>query len=320
MTPGLALALPGLAAAGCGTLQPAPEFTEVGGDAPYVLVLGTAQDAGSPQANSPADHPARLDPLRRRLASCLGIVDPRSGGRWMVDATPDFREQFWALNQAAPRRTRLGLDGVFLTHAHIGHYAGLVFLGHESIGAHGVLVFAMPRMAEFLRTNGPWDQLVRLGNIELRGLRAGQPVALADDIAVTPFLVPHRQEYSEVVGFRIDGPTRAVLYIPDIDSWSLWDDSGVRLEDQLATVDVAYLDGTFFADGEIVGRDMSGFPHPRIVQTMERINSTAPDQAAKVRFIHLNHTNPAQWTDSPERQRVLDAGFAVAVGGERVGL
>ena len=60
------------------------------------------------------------------------------------------------------------------------------------------------------------------------------PVPLADGLAVTPLVVPHRQEFSEVVGYRIDGPDRSALFIPDIDSWHEWDDAGTRLEDVLA--------------------------------------------------------------------------------------
>ncbi len=279
---------------------------------PCILILGTAQDGGSPQVNSPLDHPARLDSSLARRVACIGIVDPRSGRRWMIDATPDFRAQAHDLSVADPAQDSIGLAGIFLTHAHIGHYTGLMFLGHESMGARGIPVHAMPRMAAFLRESGPWGQLVRLGNIELRELAPGEPVALAADLSITPILVPHRQEYSEVVGFRIDGPTRSVLYIPDIDSWREWDETGVRIEDEIARVDLALIDGTFFANGEIPGRDMSTFPHPFITHSMERFAPLPAREKAKIQFTHLNHTNPAQWPGSPERRCVEEAGFAVA--------
>ncbi len=287
---------------------------------PYVIVLGTAQDGGSPQVNSPPDHPARLDPRLARRVACIGIVDPRSGNRWVIDATPDFREQARDLAAAEPAAPVGKIDGIFLTHAHIGHYTGLMFLGHESMGARGVPVYAMPRMKSFLETNGPWDLLVKRGNIELRALSAGEPVMLADDLRVTPILVPHRQEYSEVVGFRIEGPDRSLLYIPDIDSWEEWDAMGVRIEDQIAAVDVALLDGTFFADGEIPGRNMRGFPHPFITRSMERFAPLPASEKAKIRFTHLNHTNPAQWEDSAERGAVEAAGFAVSKDGAEIEL
>ena len=172
-------------------------------------------------------------------------------------------------------------------------------------------------MAAFLRENGPWDQLVLFGNIEIRLLAAAAPISLNERITVTPLRVPHREEYSEVVGYRIAGPDRTVLYIPDIDKWERWDQ---RLEDVLADVDVAYLDGTFYADGELPGRDMSVIPHPFIVETMERLGALPASERAKVRFIHLNHTNPALRGGSEARRAIEEAGFGVASQGERCDL
>ena len=71
-------------------------------------------------------------------------------------------------------------------------------------------------------------------------------------------LIPHRDEYSETVGFVIRGPDRSALFLPDIDKWDRWER---KIADVLADADVAYLDGTFFADGELLGRDMSKIPH-----------------------------------------------------------
>jgi len=250
----------------------------------------------------------------------LALVDPVSHQRWIFDPTPDFREQLHRLDVIAPAEGKPGLDGIFLTHAHMGHYPGLMHLGHESMGASGVPVFAMPRMREYLRDNGPWSQLVHYENIELMDLQHGASVQLNERLTVTPFLVPHRQEYSEVVGFRVQGPSRSALFIPDIDNWEEWDDAGTRIEDMIARVDIAYLDGTFFANGEIAGRDMSGFPHPFITHSMDRFAPLPPEEKAKVRFIHLNHTNPALWPDSEAYKAVVEKGFRLAEEGERVGL
>ncbi len=281
-------------------------------DGPYLVVLGVAQDAGVPQAGTRA-HPAWRDPSRRRHAACLALVDPRSGRRWMFDATPDLKHQLHHLDTLAPAEDVPGLAGVFLTHAHIGHYTGLMLLGHESMGARQVPVYAMPRMHEYLSTNGPWDQLVRYRNIELHPLAAEAPVELGEALEVTPILVPHRQEYSEVVAYRIDGPHRSALFLPDIDRWEEWDRS---LEDVLATVDIAYLDGSFYANGEIPGRDMSGFPHPFITLTMDRLAALPPEQRGKVRFIHFNHTNPVLDPTSAERAEVAARGFGLAEEGD----
>ena len=284
---------------------------------PYLVVLGIAQDGGVPQAgNDFADG----DSTRARRVVSLGLVDPVSGERWLFEATPDFPEQLRHLNRTAPRDDKPGLDGIFLTHAHIGHYTGLMFLGHEVMGAGGVPVYAMPRMASFLRTNGPWSQLVALENIQLNQVSDRIAVVVNPRLFVMPLLVPHRQEFSEVIGFRIVGPNRSVLFIPDIDGWEEWDEIGVRIEDEIARVDVAYIDATFYANGEIPGRDMSDFPHPFITHSMERFSELPAAERAKVRFIHLNHTNPALWPETEARRAIEANGFRVAEEGEVVEL
>ncbi len=283
---------------------------------PYIVVLGIAQDGGVPQAGT-KEHPGWIDEARRRRVVSLAVVDPASSERWMFEATPDFREQLQMLDRIAPAEEKPGLDGIFLTHAHIGHYTGLMFLGHESLGAKEVPVFAMPRMHEYLTTNGPWSQLVSYKNISLRSLEEDRELELNRRLRVKPVLVPHRQEFSEVVGYVIHGPERAALFIPDIDSWETWDEWGTRIEEMIADVDVAYLDGTFFDNGEIPGRDMSGFPHPFIRHSMRRFESLPASERAKVRFIHLNHTNRAIWRGSDARSEIEARGYHVAEELER---
>ncbi len=288
---------------------------------PFVVVLGIAQDGGFPQAGCKKDCCAEAwsDSSRRRHVSCLAIVDPTSQQRWIIDATPDFKEQLRMLDEVAPvsKVPGVGLTGILLTHGHIGHYTGLMHLGHEAMGAKNVPVYVMPRMGEFLSTNGPWHQLVRYKNIELRWMVAGKSVQLSERLSVTPFRVPHRDEYTEVVGYRIDGPNRSVLFIPDIDKWERWDR---HIEDLIASVDVAYLDGTFYAEGELPNRNMADIPHPFIVESMQRFSSLPATQRKKIRFIHLNHTNPALPAGSAALRAITDAGFSVARELERVGL
>ncbi len=304
--------------AGDKTAADAPPGIDTGAapGAPFLRVLGIAQDAGVPQAGSIEDA-AWHDPARRRHATSLAVVDPVSNERLLFEATPDFKYQLRHLDERFPVESRPGIDGIFLTHAHIGHYTGLMMLGHEVMGAKEVPVYAMPRMAEFLTHNGPWSQLVRYRNIVLRPLVAGQPVQATANVSVTPFLVPHRQEFSEVVGYRIAGPNRTVLFIPDIDRWEDWQEDLASL---LGSVDVAYLDATFYANGEIPGRDMSGFPHPFITTTMQRLAHLPAAEKGKVRFIHFNHTNPVLDVDSAAAAEVRRQGFKLAAEGEELGL
>jgi pyrroloquinoline quinone biosynthesis protein B len=282
--------------------------------APFAVVLGIAQDAGVPQAGCDNDccRAAWADPARRQHPASLGLVDPETQQRWVLDVTPAFPDQLRLLSQHTPWAAGGPPDGVLLTHAHIGHYAGLVHLGREVMGARGVQVYAMPRMAAFLTEHGPWSQLVQLGNVSLVPVSAGSPLALSPSLQVTALVVPHRDEFSETVGWVVKGPERSLLWLPDIDKWSRWERD---LAQVLATVDVAYVDATFFDGAELPGRDMAEIPHPFIIETMALAEGLPAAERAKIRLVHLNHSNPALWAGSAARQRLEAAGLRVAEPG-----
>lgn len=289
-----------------------------GGDTsmePFVMLLGTAQDGGVPQAGCEGDCCAAVwaTPERWRRPACLGIVDPEAGESWMIDCTPAFAWQHRQLvaDGGAP------LGGVLLTHAHIGHYTGLIHLGREVMATRRMPLWVMPRMATFLTQNAPWSALMAHGHAELRPLEADEPVALSPRVAVTPWLVPHRDEYSETVAFVVQGPQRRALYVPDIDAWGLW---GRGLLDVLDEVDVAFLDGTFFDDAELPHRDPAQIPHPRIADTLSLLARAPAELREKVHFIHLNHSNPAATSESPQARHVRAAGCHVGEEGWRFGL
>lgn len=294
------------------------------GPSPFALVLGTAQDGGLPQlgGNSEQDLAARQDPKRRRLVASLLVVDPGSEERFLIDATPDIREQVEIADRAAPQTgTAAGRPPLFgaiaLTHAHVGHYAGLMHLGREAYGASGQRVLASKRMARFLETNGPWDLLMKLKHIAIERFTADKPVALNARLSIAPIAVPHRDEYSDTCGFVVKGPRRSLLWLPDIDKWEKWDR---RIEDVIASVDAAFVDGTFFDATELPGRAMSEVPHPFIAESLARFASLPEKERRKIVFVHLNHTNPAATPGSKAEQEILKAGMRVAREGERVAL
>lgn len=281
-------------------------------ESPYLYVLGIAQDAGYPHVGCRKDccRPVWSNESLRRMATSIALVDPSSQQRWLFECSPDFPAQLQRLDvQFAVERKAPGLDGIILTHAHIGHYTGLMHLGREALGARNVPVFGMPRMRKFLAENGPWSQLVGLRNIEMRDLEADQPLQLNERLEVTPWLVPHRDEFSETVGFLIKGPERTGIFIPDIDKWEKW---GRDINEIIRSVDFALLDGTFFSNGELPGRDMSEIPHPFISETMSRMAVMPLKQRQKVQFIHLNHSNPAIRPDSAARRQLVKEGFSLA--------
>jgi pyrroloquinoline quinone biosynthesis protein B len=272
------------------------------------ILLGAAQDAGLPQAGCGCERcrRAQADPTLRQFVVSLGIIHRASGQAWMIDATPDFREQLHLLQQAAPE---CRLAGILLTHAHMGHYTGLIHLGREAWNTRQMPVYATPRMCAFLLRNQPWQQLAKFGNIALRLSPPDKPIELAPGLTATPIAVPHRDEWSDTVAFRMDGPERSLFYCPDIDDWERWDRS---LPEMLAQVDVALLDGAFFSPAELPGRNMAEVPHPLATDTAERAAGADCD----VRLIHLNHTNPL-WDDGVERAWVGERGVGVGATGQQ---
>ena len=278
----------------------------------YITLLGTAQDAGFPQINcDKVCCKAFYDGEEtKKLISCLGLVDVQNQKKYIFDATPDFTQQVHDLKVNDLDNGHV-IDGVFLTHAHIGHYSGLMYLGFEAMSSKGIPVYAMPKMKTFLETNGPWSQLVSMNNIELRKLKNDSTIVLDNELKVTPFLVPHRDEYSETVGYTIEGKQKKALFIPDINKWQLWDKDIVE---EVKKVDYAFIDATFFKDGEIP-RPMKDIPHPFIIETIKLFENESVETKSKVYFIHLNHTNPALKEISPLKDSIQNLRFHFAKEG-----
>ncbi len=281
----------------------------------YITVLGIAQDSGFPQAGCTKANCTQywLGNEEKRHATSLGLVDKESGQTWMFEATPDFKEQLHQLNSESKIAD---LSGIFLTHAHIGHYTGLANLGQEVMGSSNMPVYAMPWMNLFLSENGPWSQLVEYNNIELINQAPDSTIHISNTLSVTPFIVPHRDEFSETVGYRIESANKRILFIPDINKWEIWDRSIIE---EISKVDVAFLDATFFDQNELPGRDMKDIPHPFVEESIELFKDLSESERAKITFIHFNHTNPLI-LNSMERRQVENLGFKVAYEGMKIDL
>jgi pyrroloquinoline quinone biosynthesis protein B len=184
-----------------------------------------------------------------------------------------------------------------------------MYLGKESYNSRSVPVFAMTRMKGFLIKNGPWSQLFKLNNIKINNIDHQKEIKLSNNLSITPFLVPHRDEFSETVGFKINGPEKSVLFIPDIDKWGKWNKN---LKQEIKKADLALLDGTFYDSKEVNNRNISEIPHPFIIETMALFKEENNSEKSKINFIHLNHTNPLLDTNSAAFKKVKESGFNTA--------
>jgi pyrroloquinoline quinone biosynthesis protein B len=279
----------------------------------YITVLGIAQDAGYPQidCNKSCCKVYYDGKETKKLVSCLGLVDFETKQKWLFDATPDIAKQTQILKENHLDNQKI-IDGIFLTHAHIGHYTGLMYLGREALGATNIPVYVMPKMKKYLQSNGPWSQLVDLKNMALKPIQKDATVVLNSKLKVTPFVVPHRDEYSETVGYLIEGNNKKALFIPDINKWETWEKNIIE---EVKKVDYAFLDASFFQDGEL-DRDMSKIPHPFTTQTTTLFENESLETKNKIYFIHFNHTNPAILENNRLKDSLQNLGFRFAREGD----
>ena len=173
---------------------------------------------------------------------------------------------------------------------------------------------------EFLSNNGPWNQLVRMENVSLNVVGTAKDCYFwssekSNKSQVDIFInkVPHRDEFSETVGYRIEGNNKNTIFIPDIDKWEKWDRD---IKEEIRKVDYAFIDGTFYDGNELPGRDMKEIPHPLIIESMELFKDLSAEDKKKIHFIHFNHTNPLLNKNSPQYKEVIKRGYNIANYGD----
>ncbi|MEN8145129.1 MAG: MBL fold metallo-hydrolase [Gemmatimonadota bacterium] len=286
----------------------------------FALLLGSVQDAGLPQAGCYSElcEAARAEGAEPRFVTSLALVEPQAERFYLVDASPDLTRQMDLIpGQAFRARSALRrpFDGIFLTHAHMGHYLGLAHLGREGLGTAPTPCYCTDRMASFLENNGPWSLLVEEGRLVPQRLATNVWIRIDEHLEVMALPVPHRQEYSDTVGFVFRGSERQILYLPDIDRWEKMNPS---IESVVRQVDVALLDGSFYTAAELPGRSQEDIPHPLIPSTMDRLQSLSEE--TEIAFIHLNNTNRALMADGPEALDVARRGFHLPRKGQRYAL
>lgn len=276
-----------------------------------IKILGVVQDGGLPHLGS--NKLCCDETEQKRYVTSIILINNENNESYLFDASPDINKQLNFMGD----RIKKDLKGIFLTHAHIGHYTGLMYFGREALNSKSINVYAMPRMKKFLEQNGPWSQLVSLQNISITEIDNNVKISIDSNVTIQPIEVPHRAEFSETVGYKIYGPNKKVLFIPDIDKWYLWEESII---DEIKQVDYALIDATFYDSKEVNYRDLSEIPHPFVVESMELFDSIQDEEKNKIFFIHLNHTNPLLDNESDQYKFVKGSGYNVAVEGMKLDL
>ncbi|MDY6770219.1 MAG: MBL fold metallo-hydrolase [Candidatus Nanohaloarchaea archaeon] len=262
-------------------------------------ILGSAQDGGVPHLGCSCDacSRARDDPSLQRSAASLRVFDADRDVNYIFDVSPDIRhhvgDEF--------------IDGVFLSHAHLGHITGLLYFGKEAFNADEVPLYCSETVAEFLRETSPYRTLIDRENIILNEF-GGSPVSVMG-MRVRPVPVENRGYLTtDTHAFTIETGDTRLFYMTDIDRWT--EDAVAAVED----ADIAVVDGCFWSSDEIDRYE--NVPHPPVEETLEELGHVDTD----VYLTHMNHTNPVLLPDADERQQVEDAGFTVADDGMEIQL
>ena len=282
----------------------------------YIYVLGNVQDAGLPHIG--CQHKfckEKFSEFEEYFTTSIAVVDPVEKKYILFEASPDIPYQLNYLEKEIFNEFLLP-ESIFITHAHIGHYTGLMYFGREALGAKNLIIKVLPKMSNFLKTNGPWSQLVDINNIKIQNLSFGLKTNELRNITVTPIQVPHRDEYSETAGFIIEGRNKKALFIPDIDKWEKWDKN---LKQLVYEFDYLLLDATFY-DSKEINRDISEIPHPLVTETINLLDDLSPEHKNKVYFIHMNHTNLMLDPSSDLTKLVVNKGFNITRLGLKLSL
>ena len=282
-------------------------FNLIYGQSEFIYILGNVQDAGLPHIG--CQHKfckEKFNEFEEYFTTSIAVVDPLERKYILFEATPDLPYQLNYLEKEIFNEFLLP-ESIYITHAHIGHYTGLMYFGREALGAKNIMVKVLPKMGDFLKTNGPWNQLVDINNIQIQNLNFGLNTNELRNITVTPIQVPHRDEYSETAGFIIEGRNKKALFIPDIDKWEKWNKN---LKQLVYEFDYLLLDSTFYDSNEI-NRDISEIPHPLVIETINLLDDLSREQKDKIYFIHMNHTNLMLNPSRELTKLVKDKGFNI---------
>jgi pyrroloquinoline quinone biosynthesis protein B len=280
----------------------------------YIYILGNTQDAGLPHIGCQHQFcEDNFDVYEEYYTTSIAVVNSDLNKYILFEATPDITFQLNNLKKNIFHEFLLP-ESIYITHAHMGHYTGLMYFGREALGSKDLLVRVLPRMSKFLQNNGPWSQLVDINNIKIKEINFGLSTNELSNIIVTPVQVPHRDEYSETAGYIIEGKNKKALFIPDIDKWEKWDRNLSQLAEEF---DFLLIDATFY-DSKEINRDISEIPHPLVTETIDLLSGLHIENRSKVYFIHMNHTNMMLDPDSELSKLVTSKGFNVARLGQKL--
>lgn len=307
-----------------------------------IRILGSAAGGGFPQwnCNCPGCQATRRgEPgVHQRTQSSLAVRG--SSGDWfLVNASPDVRQQLESLRDYAPRTSKADrspttsirsspIAGVLLSDAEIDHTAGLMILreSNEPLQIYGTDTvrraltegFSLLRVLENY-CGVEWSEIEPASVIDFSDKQESSLEIEAFLLTGTPPKYMRDRSSVEgnwVVGFTFrDRATGGVAtYAPALAE--LTPSIIARFESS----DCILIDGTFWQDDELVKLGMSHrtalsmghLPLSGEGGSLKRLSQLSPSRKI---FTHINNTNPILIGNSPQRQLVEAAGMEVGYDG-----
>ena len=306
-----------------------------------IVVLGAAAGGGIPQWNCgcPICRAARNGQtgLQSTQASIAISAD---GEHWfLINASPDLRQQLIATRQLHPKAGRLRhspVAGVVLTNSEVDAVAGLLSMREGS----PFTIYAHPRVLAILKANSIFNVLSE-ANVRR------QPIAI--DAAFAPVLPDGSPSGIEILPFAVPG--KGAWYLEGkthpAGNDGAGDTLGLRISDKasgkhlyflaacarvtpelkqrIVGASLVFFDGTVWRDDELIVAGLGA----KTGQAMGHISMSGEDGAIaaladlgidrKV-FLHINNSNQALLQDSPERKTAEGAGWQIPADGTEITL
>lgn len=302
-----------------------------------VKVLGSAAGGGAPQWNCGCPNCVRLRGSASKARTQTQLALSPSEGVWfLAGASPDLRQQLTRDPDFAPRSSRgTPIEAVILSSADVDSVLGLLHLRefqhfriYATAGVQRALTEENSLFRTLARSQPPveWHDLPLEREIEISQSGAAAkltckavsvngkfPDYMSD--ALRSALPPKEA----VVALEFAQSGKRLLFAPSFPWLS------PELKIQIAQADVAFLDGTFWTDDELLhfrgsgpsAREMGHLPLSGPGGLVDQLKDLT--KARRI-LIHLNNTNPVLDESSGPAHALRDPGYDVAYDGMEVAL
>ncbi len=294
-----------------------------------VRVLGSAAGGGVPQWNCGCANccAARSGAQPRRSQSTMGVS--ADGSRWLLlNCSPDIGFQIESFAPLQARTLRgTPIDGVLLTDANVDHLGGLATLRQKGdyrfvIRSSDVtrdIATSQPAFAPFASAPHRWIAVTlgeRCEAADGNDVVEHQLTVSAQNVpGTTPGYAGRRTVTGAVVAYEIASRTGG----PKICFAPVFASIDAALRDAIERADVAFLDGTFYRDNELIAahlldRSARGLGH-QPVGGPDGTLSQLRGIRTRIIFTHLDNSNPMLDPASEAAAAIRASGAEIAYDG-----